>query len=111
MVPGIDTGGGGISNQTASSAQSGNNGNTNQSSADRVSKQFITVGGTGGAAGLDMGSFLGAANADFYRAIMGEQQAETAQFEAANRDRWLPYAGLGVVALLGLGFIITKGRK
>lgn len=107
MVPGINTGGGGLSNQSASTATSGNNGNTSQSSSDRVSKQFITI--NGGAAALDMGSLLGGANAGFYNAIMGEQRAETAQ--TVNSDRWLTYAGLGVVALLGFGFIITRGRK
>lgn len=110
MVPGIDTGGGGISNQTASSASSGNNGNTTSSSADRVSKQFININ-TQGARGLDLGSYLQSANAGFYRAIAGEQQAEVAQANAANRDKWLPYVAIGSAVLLGFGFMMMRGRR
>lgn len=107
MTPGIDTGGGGISGESTATATSGNNGNTSTSSADRVSKQFINIGNQG-AAGLDLNSYLGASNAGFYNAIMGEQKAEVAK--SRDSDRWLPYAGLAAAVLLGLGFMLTRGR-
>jgi len=107
MVPEIDTGGGGFSGSSSSGATSGNSGDTSTNSADRVSKQFINMN-TQGAKGLDLNGYLGATNAGFYQAIMGEQAAETAQ--ARPVDRWLPYAALGVVAALGFGFLMMMGR-
>lgn len=107
MVPGVDTGGGGIQNESASTATSGNSGDINQTSADRVSKQFITVN-TQGASGLDLNSYIGATNAGFYNAIMGEQKAETAQ--AKPHDKWLPYVAIAGAVLLGLGFMFSRGR-
>ena len=108
MVPGIDSGGGSISGgQTSNETSSGINGDRTTSSADRISKQFININ-TQGAAGLDLNSYLGASNAGFYNAIMGEQKAEVAK--SRDSDRWLPYAGLAAAVLLGLGFMLTRGR-
>ena len=103
MVPGLSTGGGGIQSSSSASATSGNSGNTETSSADRVSKQFINIG-TQGAAGLDLASYLQSTNAGFYDAIKGEQQAES------GRDKYLPYVALAVVAVLGIGFMMKRGR-
>jgi hypothetical protein len=92
----------------ASALSSGNVGNT--SSADRISSQFINLGGSGTSA-LDLNSYLGAASAGFYNSIAGEQNLES-RILGKPASNTFKYVALGSAVLISLIAVFAmRGRK
>lgn len=106
-IPSFGSGGDMALGDSDSSSQT--SGNIGGSSADRISKQFITIGG--GSNDLDLNRFLSASNSGFYNAIAGEQKLE-ARIGGNSSNGAFKYVALGsgvLVALIAL--IAIKGRK
>lgn len=106
MVPGISGGEGGISTSTQDqSAQT--SGNIGQSSADRISKQFINISG-GGSSSLDLNSFLGMSSAGFYDIVRGEQKLES----GAGQSNTVKYVAIGaaLIGVISVAFMM-RGKK
>lgn len=94
-----------------SSLVSGNGGG--DSSADRISKQFINIGGGNN---LDLNSYLNNVNAGFYASIRGEQNLELGLAEinapAKPGEMTYKYAALGAGVLVAVLVMVSlKGRR
>lgn len=105
-IPSFGSGGDMALGDSDSSSQT--SGNIGGSSADRISKQFISVGGGGN--NLDLNSFLNGSSAGFYNAIAGEQKLESGIMGSAGGA--FKYVALGSGVLIALIAVIAmKGRK
>lgn len=107
-IPSFGSGGDMALGDSDSSSQT--SGNIGGSSADRISKQFITIGG--GSNDLDLNRFLSASNAGFYNAIAGEQKLEAGMNGGNSSNGAFKYVALGSGVLIALIAVIAmKGRK
>lgn len=105
----IDTGGGGFSGSSSSGASAGDSGNYS-SSADRVSKQFISMGG---ASGLDAASYLGAVSQGFWQSVNATQATPENQAAAVGvkGTDWVKIAAVAGAVTVALVFVIKRGGK